>query len=37
MKLEQDRWDRQIIEKSFDKSVLGSQGGWGSGRSSNFL
>ena len=37
MKLEQDRWNRQIIEKSFDKSVLGSQGGWGSGRSSNFL
>ena len=31
MKLEQDRWNRQIIEKSFDKSVLGSQGGWGSG------
>ena len=37
MKLEQDRWNRPIIEKSFDKSVLGSQGGWGSGRSSNFL
>ena len=37
MKLEQDRWNRQIIEKSFDKSVLGSPGGWGSGRSSNFL